>query len=702
MKTLKTAKIRSTNLRLACLCLLVMTMTCLGGILFAQTGTTEPVQPTGTGIEAEPYLIGTLANLRWLSEVAVLVSPVYILQTADIDATETEIWNDEQGFSPIGGESGITAIYDGQDYTISGLNIYRASDQDLYIGLFGRLQANSTVKNTRLANIFFMGIATSYSTVYAGGIAGVLTTDIGEEATIENCFVSGEISALATTFHGCLVGGIVGEVFWNRGSVIIENCESFVDISAFTDGGLPDFANAQAGGIVGQINTADDGSVMIENSFSTGEIYSNGRAGGIAAYIYTDIIIRNSHSTGVIMADRSAGGIVGVAFGTIIENCFSTGMIGTTANNASVGGILGETNEASTIKNSYSTGTVTSSGNSSYTGGIAGQMWGPSELMNCYSIGNVSSFGTAGSRTGGIIGASYHTTISKSYSAGVVSSSNPQIPAGAIAGSLSDSTILDCVWDIDETGIAFANDYQAASFIINTTGYPTAQMKQIVTYTSHGFDFVEIWDINEEINDGYAHLRNMPGEVDIPLPPINLISIVDGAEVRLEWDVPLTQSLVLGYKVYRDDIALTEEPISELYFIDTVTENGTYIYKVLAIYENGESEPAIVEVVVSDVSETDDNIIGFRTILHSNYPNPFNPETTISFSVAVESNVSVDIYNIRGQKVRTLVNSNFSAGNHSVVWNGKDENGRKVGSGIYFYQMQTNDYVTTRKMVLMK
>ncbi|MCL2065384.1 MAG: T9SS type A sorting domain-containing protein [Candidatus Cloacimonetes bacterium] len=194
---------------------------------------------------------------------------------------------------------------------------------------------------------------------------------------------------------------------------------------------------------------------------------------------------------------------------------------------------------------------------------------------------------------------------------------------------------------------------------------------------------------------------------NIPLifnPPQNLIGNANGNVVTLSWEEPESGSSgdFVGYMVYKDEEPLIEESISELYFIDTVTENGTYIYKVLAIYENGESEPATVEVTVSDVSETDDNAIGFRTILHSNYPNPFNPETTISFSVAVESHVSIVIFNIRGQKARTLVNSNHSAGNHSVVWNGKDENGQDVGSGIYFYQMQTNDYVTTRKMVLMK
>jgi hypothetical protein len=94
-----------------------------------------------------------------------------------------------------------------------------------------------------------------------------------------------------------------------------------------------------------------------------------------------------------------------------------------------------------------------------------------------------------------------------------------------------------------------------------------------------------------------------------------------------------------------------------------------------------------------------------RTGLYANYPNPFNPTTTISFNVSgdsTQSPVTIDIYNIRGQHVRSLVNSVYAAGEHNVVWNGTDDSGREVGSGIYFYRMRTNDFSETRKMILMK
>jgi len=90
------------------------------------------------------------------------------------------------------------------------------------------------------------------------------------------------------------------------------------------------------------------------------------------------------------------------------------------------------------------------------------------------------------------------------------------------------------------------------------------------------------------------------------------------------------------------------------------------------------------------------------THLNSNYPNPFNPSTTISFDVAVSGHVDIEVYNVRGQRVRVLVSGDYGAGSHKVVWNGNDSAGRAVGSGVYFYRMTTGGYTSVKKMVMMK
>jgi hypothetical protein len=90
------------------------------------------------------------------------------------------------------------------------------------------------------------------------------------------------------------------------------------------------------------------------------------------------------------------------------------------------------------------------------------------------------------------------------------------------------------------------------------------------------------------------------------------------------------------------------------------------------------------------------------TTLKGNYPNPFNPETTICYDIASDTDVRLDVYNIRGQKVTTIVNEYMKPGYHSVVWSGKDENNRSVASGVYFYRLHTSDKTLTKKMMLLK
>ena len=91
-----------------------------------------------------------------------------------------------------------------------------------------------------------------------------------------------------------------------------------------------------------------------------------------------------------------------------------------------------------------------------------------------------------------------------------------------------------------------------------------------------------------------------------------------------------------------------------------------------------------------------------QTKLVANYPNPFNPSTTIYFELANESSVQINIFNIRGQLIKTLVNDIYPAGTFKTEWNGTDTNNRNVASGIYFYQMKTESYTSTRRMIILK
>jgi len=88
--------------------------------------------------------------------------------------------------------------------------------------------------------------------------------------------------------------------------------------------------------------------------------------------------------------------------------------------------------------------------------------------------------------------------------------------------------------------------------------------------------------------------------------------------------------------------------------------------------------------------------------LSQNYPNPFNPETRIDFSLKQPSRVELRVYNILGELVRTLVNERLPAGNTKVVWDGRDDFGRTVTSGVYLYKLTTGEFEKFRKMLLLK
>lgn len=148
-------------------------------------------------------------------------------------------------------------------------------------------------------------------------------------------------------------------------------------------------------------------------------------------------------------------------------------------------------------------------------------------------------------------------------------------------------------------------------------------------------------------------------------------------------------------------LAIMETPNASMIGVDTST-NGHSVTNMgsgWAAYPTGE---IMIRAIVYTGTSNENELNPAITLAASNYPNPFNPTTTISYSVPEAGMTSVKVFNLKGQTVSTLLNSEMTSGNHSVVWNGTDLNGKTVSSGLYFVRVENNGKAVTRKMLLSK
>jgi len=197
--------------------------------------------------------------------------------------------------------------------------------------------------------------------------------------------------------------------------------------------------------------------------------------------------------------------------------------------------------------------------------------------------------------------------------------------------------------------------------------------------------------------------------IDLPQPlGISYTVNNDTGALVMNWQIPQDTVLpVTGYKVFRKfdsgQFDLMAEPFEPVYN-ETLTFDGRYSYYITVKYLNVDGSPSeIITFPFPWVANPDDDVTpGLVNNLANNYPNPFNPTTTIAFSLAKSGSTSLAIYNLKGQLVKRLINGELNAGNHNVVWNGKDTNNRNVSSGMYFYRLESGNFRSTKKMLLMK
>jgi hypothetical protein len=206
------------------------------------------------------------------------------------------------------------------------------------------------------------------------------------------------------------------------------------------------------------------------------------------------------------------------------------------------------------------------------------------------------------------------------------------------------------------------------------------------------------------------------GTEGIPVELSSFNATVTGSDVNLMWTTA-SEMNNRGFEIERKNISENENPWEKIAFvkgkgttteiniysyIDVNVDAGKYKYRLKQVdFDGSFIYSGEVEVIVG----LPDNYT-----LEQNYPNPFNPVTVIRFSIPVESNVKLSVYNLLGEEVASLVNENLKAGYHEVEWRGTDKNNYLLPSGVYFYRLESNDpsrrsgqsFVDIKKMLFLK
>jgi hypothetical protein len=221
-------------------------------------------------------------------------------------------------------------------------------------------------------------------------------------------------------------------------------------------------------------------------------------------------------------------------------------------------------------------------------------------------------------------------------------------------------------------------------------------------YGNNGVLNPDNWLITEAVtipaisaNSPYATLRYYRTSANSDWPDTYSVKVTTDTEPTnlSEWDDILTETPAAGWAQKIIDLSdYAGETISIAFVHQDVDNIFIAVDNIIIAY-------AALEPYTGEV---DDAVPTLTTNLKSNYPNPFNPSTTIAFDIAKPGNVKIEVFNIKGQKVKTIANELFEKGSHKVVWNGLDNNSSQVSSGIYFYRMTTDGYSSTKKMIMIK
>ncbi|MCK4695164.1 MAG: right-handed parallel beta-helix repeat-containing protein, partial [Candidatus Cloacimonetes bacterium] len=367
------------------------------------------------------------------------------------------------------------------------------------------------------------------------------------------------------------------------------------------------------------------------------------------AYMEGNIICNNT-------SNRHSGGmLIGNSTPTLVGNIITGNYC-----SMSTGGIHTQNNSSLVLINNIISDNFALQG-----GGLTICAGSTAEIQNCLIIEN-----NAGGHTAGIFLQDSEVDITNC----TISNNNTGNGAGGILlWDNNDLTITNCiVTGNDGVGIRFLGSYDVqiefCNFygnLIDFNGNVPAGLGVISGVNFYGTSCDDFYNIFED--------PLFAGTGDDPFSLLEDSPCIDAG-------TPITEGLDLPPWDIIGNVRIWDGRGDGLAFID------------MGAYEYG--APPV------DADDSQLPIVDFQLY---NYPNPFNPSTTISFNISNEQNEQIElvVYNLKGQKVKQLVSDQLSAGQHSVVWDGRDDNSKPVSSGIYFYKLRAGAFQKVKKMILL-
>jgi len=277
-------------------------------------------------------------------------------------------------------------------------------------------------------------------------------------------------------------------------------------------------------------------------------------------------------------------------------------------------------------------------------------------------------------------------------------------PVNLTAHATADTCVVNLAWEApgDVTGFTSYRIFRNDTLLTEQTG-----LSYVDTVAPNG---TNTYSVKSIYGANLSEPVSASCLVHMAVPARHVTAVAANVGYLISWQAPAALSQPDYYEVYFLTDGHQDDPASWVFVtsVDSVVAvsdgghingGGDILWAVLAMWNSGDGIPAFSNVMHEgpDVPPTPE-----VTTLKGNFPNPFNPDTTIAFDLHLDSPVKLQIFNIRGQLVRTLVNESYPAGAYQIPFDGKDDHGRGLGSGVYIYMLKTHGYTKTMKMTLVK